>query len=68
MDSKVVSFQIVQGFASASSKYWTPDVVALCEDGSMWYTNLTQFQHGYGGSWTRMTPQPTSYPASTGGR
>jgi hypothetical protein len=60
MNSKVISFQIVQGY-SGSGRAWTPDVVVLCEDGSMWCMGLQDFQRGYGSyeGWKRMTPEPT---------
>ena len=61
MNSKVVSFQIVQAQATASQSSWSPDVIALCEDGSLWLMGLAEFQQKsrYGtGDWKRMTPEP----------
>lgn len=52
MNSKIVSFQIAQGYSGQRS--WTPDVVALCEDGSLWTISLSEFQRGWG-SWKKMT-------------
>lgn len=58
MNSKVVSFQIVQGVPSHGyNSGWTPDVIALCEDGSLWSIGLKEFQDGELG-WKRMTPEP----------
>lgn len=56
MNTKVVSFQIVQGYISGDRR-WTPDVIALCEDGSLWCIGLDEFQSGNGASWKRMTPE-----------
>lgn len=61
MNSKVISFQIVQGY-TGSNRSWTPDVIALCEDGSLWITSLSEYKYGLG-NWKRMTsePQQTEY-------
>ena len=57
---KVVSFQIVQGYPTslANNRYadgYTPDVVVLCEDGSMWAMGMSNFMKGYSPNWKRMT-------------
>lgn len=61
MNSKVISFQVVQGWAG-KDRNWTPDVIALCEDGSMWCIGLKDFQSEYGThvGWKRMTPEVSS--------
>ena len=56
MTSKVVSFQVVQGYASAKETCWSPDIIALCEDGSLWALPLSHYQSGYL-NWTRITPE-----------
>lgn len=61
MNSKVISFQIVQAAASARGATWNPDIIALCEDGSLWCMPLTKYEHTING-WTRLTPeQKTEY-------
>ena len=53
---KVVSFQIVQGYANQAGTKWSPDVVALCEDGSLWSIGLYEFHHNKDdGKWRKMT-------------
>lgn len=54
---KVVSFQIVQGFGSSVGQNWTPDVIVLCEDGSLWLTSLTNFRRKGCTDWIRLTPE-----------
>ena len=54
MNSKILSFQIAQGY-TGQHRSWTPDIVALCEDGSLWIMCLKEFQNCYG-SWKKMTP------------
>lgn len=56
--TKVVSFQVVQGYTGDNS--WTPDVVALCEDGSLWTISLSGFQDGTDKDWKRITPEPNA--------
>ena len=61
MTSKVVSFQIVQGYArSESSGGYSPDVIALCADGSLWWIGLSDFQDNNDTKWKRMTPELTT--------
>jgi len=62
MTSKIVSFQIVQGYSSSMGSNWSPDVIALCEDGSLWCIGLKDFQKGYGQNWKRMTPELSQEP------
>ncbi len=53
MTSKVISFQVVQGFEGESRIFW-PCVVALCEDGSLWKRTTD----GDGDrAWLRFTPE-----------
>jgi hypothetical protein len=63
MNSKIVSFQIVQGFGwgtQNTARSWTPDVIALCADGSLWCLDLDEFQKGGSPNWMRMTPETVS--------
>lgn len=58
MTSKIISFQIVQGHAgSFHSIGYTPDVVALCEDGSLWVIGISDFLKSYG-CWKCLAPAP----------
>jgi hypothetical protein len=52
MTTKVVSFQIAQ-----AADRWTPDVVALCEDGSLWTIGLADFEADSKTEWRRLTPE-----------
>lgn len=56
---KVINFQIVQGHSSRGVTSWYPDVVALCEDGSLWIISIAEFQDGKGDNkdWKRLTPE-----------
>ena len=63
---KIVSFQIVQGYAGnvstsfgqyASTSSYTPDVVALDELGALWMISLSDFYKGVNANWKRMTPR-----------
>lgn len=65
---RIISFQIVQGYAahvalspsrSLQSKSYSPDVVALDEDGVLWVIGLSEF-NDYGAKWKRLTPAPTN--------
>lgn len=57
---KIVSFQIVQGYNYGDRSAWSPDIVALCEDGHMYTISLQSFYDG-GAEWKRMTPNPSSF-------
>jgi hypothetical protein len=54
MKSKIISFQIVQGYLGDSQRDgWSPEVIALCEDGSLWMKPLSdRYSHK---GWTRIT-------------
>ena|ERR1035437_3868200 len=64
MNSKVVSFQIVPAYGSTiPGLVMCPDLIALCEDGSLWIRPVSiQQDH----KWTRLTPVlPPSAPKIT---
>jgi len=65
---EVVSFQIVQGYSNhggvspsgTGGGGWSPDVVALCKDGSLWTIGLRQAYED-NPIWIRITPEPTGF-------
>lgn len=57
MNSKIISFQIAQAAASARGSTWSPDIIALCEDGSLWAMPLSGYTSNYYHNWVRLTPE-----------
>lgn len=53
MNSKVVSFQLVP----PSMTWQTPDVIALCQDGSLWIMSLEHYSTRSFRDWKRLTPE-----------
>lgn len=79
MKSKIVSFQIVQGYdghsyrvesdlhvRTGSTSGYRPDVIALCEDGTLWIIGLSAFHKGET-SWTLMNKDSTPHASLTSG-
>lgn len=56
MTSKIISFQISPGF-KGHNKTYSPEVIALCKDGSLWTIDLYDFHNNYS-CWKCLAPAP----------